>query len=237
MALVVNGRATEEGPRTKKWSVHDVRETQPLTSNQRDMFRLWYEGNHICAHGSAGTGKTFVALYLALNEVLKKQQQRIIIVRSVVPTREIGFLPGTLEEKLTVYEQPYQDIMHELCGKPSTYNDMKEAGLIEFVSTSYVRGLTWDNAIVVVDECENLTFHEIDSVMTRMGNNSRMIVTGDVTQTDLDNKRNQSEGMSDAIKVFRNMHSIEEVQFNRHDIVRGEFVKNWIIASEDTLAR
>lgn len=200
------------------------------------MFRLWYEENHICAHGSAGTGKTFVALYLALIEVLEKKQQKIIIVRSVVPTRDIGFLPGTLEEKLAVYEQPYQDILYELCGKASTYNDMKDAGIIEFVSTSFIRGLTWDNAVVLVDECENLTFHEIDSVMTRMGNNSRMLITGDVTQTDLDNKRNQSEGMSDALRVFKHMDGIEEVQFNRHDIVRGEFVKNWIIASEDTLA-
>ena len=237
MALCLNGRAIEEGPRRKHWSMHDLKTINPLTPTQEDMFHSWYNGNNICAHGSAGTGKTFLAFYLALTEVLAKRQTRIILVRSAVPTREVGFLPGTLEEKLMQYEQPYHDILWELVGRPSTYRDMKEAGLIEFHSTSFLRGLTWDNAIVIVDEAENLTFHEINSVMTRIGDNTRVIFTGDTNQTDLDgSKRLGAEGLSEAREVFKSMNSFECVEFNVHDIVRGDLVKSWIMACQETKA-
>jgi phosphate starvation-inducible protein PhoH len=236
MALVLNGKAIEEGPKIKHWNKHDVRQVQPLTQTQRDMFELWFAGNHLCAHGSAGTGKTFCALYLAINDVLNRQQSKIIIVRSAVPTRDIGFLPGTLEEKLAQYELPYHDIMHELMGKPSTYQDMKDAGIIDFVSTSFIRGLTWDNAIIIIDEGENMEFHEIDSIMTRVGKNSRVLFTGDITQTDLDKRRGTGEGMSHAICVLENMSEFETLQFTKHDIVRSEFVKSWIEASEEVFA-
>ena len=231
LALCLNGAAKEEGPKRKNWSMHDLKTIQPLTPTQEDFFHAWYQGKNVCAHGCAGTGKTFLAFYLALQDILSKRQQRIIIVRSAVTTREVGHLPGTLEEKLLKFEEPYVDILWELIGRPSTYQDMKDAGLIEFHSTSFLRGLTWDNAIVIVDEAENLTFHEIDSVMTRLGENTKIIFTGDTSQTDLDgSKKMGSEGLTAAKRVFCNMHAFECVEFTEHDIVRGELVKSWIMA-------
>jgi len=235
LALVHNGRAMEEGNKRKHWSKHDIKTIQPLTPTQEDMFHAWYNNKHVCASGSAGTGKTFLALFLAINEIIEKRQKKIIIVRSAVPTRDVGYLPGTLEEKTALYELPYHDIMWELVGRASTYQNMKEAGLIEFMSTSFIRGLTWDNAIVIVDEGENMTFHEIDSIMTRIGENSRIIFTGDIKQTDLDGKKNGASGMLEALKVFDKMKEFESVQFNKHDIVRSKFVKSWIIASEEII--
>lgn len=230
-ALTLNGIAKEEGLKRKTWSMHDLKSIKPLTPTQEDLFHAWINGYNICAHGSAGTGKTFLALYLALEEILTQRYQKIIIVRSAVATRDLGFLPGTLEEKIMQFEQPYHDICWELVGRPSTYQDMKDRGLIEFHSTSFLRGLTWDNAIVIVDEAENLTFHEIDNVMTRLGENTRIIFTGDTRQTDLDgSKKMGTEGLTTAKKVFGNMESFTVIEFNEHDIVRGDLVKSWIMA-------
>lgn len=234
LALVQNGRAMEEGNRRKHWSKHDIKAIQPLKPRQEDMFHAWYNDKNICAFGSPGTGKTFLALYLAINEVLEKRQQKVIIVRSAVPTREIGFVPGTLEEKISLYEKPYHEIMWELVGRESTYQCMKDAGLIQFETTSFIRGLTWDNCIIIIDEAANMTFHEIDSIMGRAGENARVIMTGDVKQTDLDgSRRNGSQGIEQAIKIYENMNEFELVQFNKYDIVRGDLVKSWIIASEE----
>lgn len=233
MALVTNGQATMEGPKRKTWSMHDLKNIKPLTPTQDEMFHAWFNGDNICAHGSAGTGKTFLAFFLALSEVLTQRANRVILVRSAVTTRDIGFLPGTLEDKLMQFETPYHDILWELVGRPSTYRDMKDQGLIEFHSTSFLRGLTWDNAIVIVDEAENLTFHEIDGVMTRLGEDTRIIFTGDTRQTDLDgSKRLGEEGLSAAMKAFDNMRGFSCVEFNVHDIVRSELVKSWIMACE-----
>jgi len=237
LALSLNGMAQMEGPKRKTWSMHDLKTITPLTPTQEDFFHAWINGDNVCAHGSAGTGKTFLAFYLALQDVLARRNNRIIIVRSAVTTREIGHLPGTLEEKLMKFEEPYQDIVWELIGRSSSYQDMKAAGLIEFHSTSFLRGLTWDNAIVILDETENFTFHEIDSVMTRLGNNTRVIVTGDTKQTDLDGSRKLgSEGLSRAKEVFCSMDSFSCIEFTEHDIVRGPLVKSWIIACNNMAA-
>lgn len=233
-ALILNGRAMDEQHKRKHWTKHDIQTVKPLTPAQDEMFHAWYNDKHICAHGSAGTGKSFIALYLAINQIIEKKQQRIIIVRSAVPTREIGFLPGSLEEKLMQYELPYHDIMWELVGKKSTYQDMKDVGIIEFMSTSFIRGLTWDNAVVVVDEASNMSMHEIDSILTRIGENTRVILTGDIKQSDLDGKKNGICGLPDALKIFNNMKEFASVKFTKYDIVRSEFVKSWIIASENT---
>ncbi len=224
-----------EGPNKKSWSIHDLKSVKPLTKTQEDMFHGWFNDSHIIASGSAGTGKTFLACFLALNDILNNRQNKLIIVRSIVPTRDIGFLPGTIEEKISVYEQPYINIFWELIGRSSTYEDMKKQKLIEFMPTSFIRGLTWDNAIVIIDECENLTFHEINSIMTRLGNNTRIIVCGDILQTDLDNSRNKgSQGMGDLLNVSEFMNEFEAVHFTTHDIVRSGFVKSWITAVEQT---
>ena len=232
-ALLKNGHA-KEGPVKKKWTTHDLADIKPLTPTQEEMFHAFFNDQHICAYGSAGTGKTFLALYLALTAVIGRpqEQSRIIIVRSVVPTREVGHLPGTLDEKIIPYELPYRDLLHELVGRQSTYDDMKAAGLIEFMTTSFIRGLTWEDAIVIVDEGQNMSFHEINSIMTRLGENSRVIFTGDLNQSDLTRKYDPT-GMDRFLRVTKNMVEFDQIQFTLHDIVRSAFVKSWIMATEN----
>ncbi len=233
-ALVSNGRAYEEGPKRKTWSQHDLKSVRPLTTNQQTMFNAFFEGQHICAHGTAGTGKSYVALYLALTDVLDRdtKTEKILIVRSAVPTRDLGHLPGTLEEKTALYEMPYADMFADFMGRKSTYQDMKEAGLVAFATTSYIRGITWDNTIVVVDEGQNMTAHEINSIMTRMGKNSRILFLGDLPQTDLRNKRNEVTGMDSLIRITQRMKQFTNIEYTHEDIVRSAFVRDWIIASE-----
>lgn len=231
-ALINNGRAIEEGPRRKQWTKHDLKHIQPLTSTQREMFHDFFAGKHICAYGSAGTGKTYIALYLALNEMLKSQLiDRIIIVRSAVPTRDMGYMPGTLEEKEALYERPYRDMCADLLGRPNSYQDMKDAGVIQFCTTSYVRGLTWDNAIIIADEAQNMIWHEINSIVTRLGEESRLIIVGDIPQDDLVRKREQT-GMERLINVADIMSAFSVIRFTYHDIVRSKFVKDWIMTCE-----
>jgi phosphate starvation-inducible protein PhoH len=230
-----NTRATTEGPTPKHWTKHDLRAVRPLTDTQHDMFRQYFQGDNIVAYGSAGTGKTFLGLYLAMCDVLdgNKPQDHVIIVRSAVTTRELGFMPGTLEEKTSLFEMPYRDIIGELFGRFGTYDNMKDANLIRFLTTSYVRGLTWDNAVIVVDEGQNMTDHEIHSIMTRVGNNSRVVFTGDLAQNDLVNgKRSEKTGMKRLLKIIEKMDEFSSVCFGTNDIVRSDFVKSWIVACE-----
>lgn len=233
-ALSRNGRAMMEGPSRKTWSKHDLRTIKPLTIMQDEMFHAFFNGDNICAHGSAGTGKTFIAIYLALSELLNPASdiEQIIIVRSVVPTRDVGHLPGTLEEKTAVYEMPYAEMFAEFLGHHNSYRDLKEAGKVQFCTTSFVRGLTWDNTIVIVDEGQNMTWHEINSVMTRLGQSSRIIFAGDLPQTDL--RRNQERtGMDKMLEVIKRMSGFSSMAFTVHDIVRSDFVKQWIMAAEE----
>lgn len=235
-ALVNNYKAWEEGPQKRKsWSKHDVKNIQPLTIAQEDMMHAYFQGSNVVGFGSAGTGKTLIALWLALNDVLDKTkpQERIIIVRSNVATRDVGFLPGDLHEKMSVFETPYRDILQFLVGKPSTYDDMKEAGVIDFMPTSYVRGMTWNNSIVIIDESQSQNLHELTSIITRLGTDSRLIVLGDVKQNDLIYRKNDTSGFMQAIKVFERMPSVALVKFTHEDIVRSGLVKEWILASEE----
>ena len=193
-AIAFNEKTKREGPTKKKWSLHDMVHIQPLTEVQDEFFHCYYQGSNIAGYGSAGTGKSFLAMYLGLKDVIDKDcpQKKLIIVRSAVASRDLGHLPGTIEEKTEIYELPYNDICTELFRKSATYKNMKEAGLIEFLPTSFVRGTTWDDAIIILDESQNMTFHEISSVLTRVGRNTRVIMIGDVAQNDLTKKNDQS---------------------------------------------
>ena len=215
----------------------DLLTFNPLTENQREFFESYSAGDYfIMLTGSAGTGKSFCAAYLALTDVLRGDtpQQEIIIVRSAVSTREIGHLPGEISDKLAPYEEPYRDIFATLLRKGDAYDTMKESGKLRFMATSFVRGLTWNNAVVIIDEAQSMTFHELNSVITRLGDNSRLILCGDIAQNDLVVRRNDQSGFMRALTALGRMKSIDTVQFTREDIVRSAFVKEWICAVEDT---
>lgn len=230
----VNSQAVLEGPKQKRWTKHDLEPLRPLTPAQHDMFHAYIaEKKHIVAHGYAGTGKSLVAIFLALQDLLNPDSMidKVIIVRSAVPTRELGHLPGTLDEKQAIYEAPYADMFEFLLGKKTSYDDMKAAGFVHFCTTSFVRGLTWDNAAVIVDESQNMNWAELDSVITRLGQYSKIILCGD-TNYQCDLKREVS-GFREAMPIFERMESFEVVQFSEHDIVRSAFVKSWIMARTD----
>lgn len=225
---------TTEHHRTKKnWTIHDLRPVAPMNESQRLFMSEFIQGQNVLATGSAGTGKTYLACYLALQELLgskDSQYDKIIIIRSAVPSRDIGFMPGTLEEKTAFYETPYEDIFRDLLRHEKSYANMKAAGKLQFMVTSFVRGLTFDNAIIIVDECQSATFHELYSVVTRVGENSRLILCGDSKQDDLHAQRGTNRsGISDLAKVMSGIDTVSCVQFTENDIVRSGFVKEFII--------
>lgn len=205
----------------------------PLTANQRKTFQAFETGKNLFLHGIAGTGKTFISLYLSLNDIMYNDDtvyERIIIIRSVVPTRDMGFLPGSQMEKMKVYEAPYYAICEELFDRKDAYDVLKKNRMtVDFMSTSFVRGTTLRNAIVVVDEVQNMTAQELHSVITRAGHGCRMIFCGDMKQNDLLNNREFS-GLSDFMKIIKRMNSFEFVEFGIDDITRSELVKSYIIA-------
>ena len=181
-------------------------------------------------HGYAGTGKTFCALYLALNELLtgNSNYDKIILIRSVVPSRDMGFLPGSIKDKTKVYEEPYKEICDDLFGRGDGYDILKLKKLIEFTTTSFLRGMTFNNAIVIVDETNNMLMSELDTVMTRMGNNSRIIFCGDYRQTDL-NKPHEQEGITKFMRITKRIGSFKHIEFEKEDIVRSGVVRDYII--------
>lgn len=233
----LNQTAIKEGPRRKKWSLHDLKDIKPKTDTQRDMFEAYLgsDTTHIVANGFPGTGKTYLSFWLALRSVLDpdEKQDKIIVVRSAVPSRDIGFLPGDQKEKMAPFEVAYKDIVHELIGKATSYDDMVEAGKIQFMPTSFLRGLTWDDSIIIIDEIQNLTWLEIHTVMTRIGKNSRVLVCGDISQNDLVNKRGEETGITNFLRVAENMGGFEVLNFTKYDVVRSGFVRDWILAKEE----
>lgn len=218
----------------KKKQLIDILEIEPRTDNQALVFDAFNNGDNILLHGVAGTGKTFISLYLALDDVFNGDdlKRSVTIVRSVVPTRDMGFLPGKEQEKTAVYEQPYEAICKELTNRGDGYQVLKQRGVIKFTTTSYIRGITLDNTIVVVDEFQNMTDDEINSVMTRVGINSRVILCGDYRQTDLHKPWDQS-GAKILLKLWQSMPSnCTHVEFVNTDIVRSGFVRDWIEARD-----
>ena len=210
---------------------------EPLTDNQKRLFDSYKNNKQIVSYGAAGTGKTFITLFNALKDVLNENSvyEKIYIVRSLVATREIGFLPGDYEDKSDIYQVPYKHMVKYMFQMPSDadfemlYGNLKAQDTIKFWSTSFLRGTTLDNAIVIVDEFQNLNFHEIDSIMTRVGENSKICFCGDATQTDLQ-KTNEKNGIVDFIKILRTMPSFDLIEFGIDDIIRSGIVKEYIIA-------
>lgn len=217
-----------------KIRIDDLNTFPPLTDNQKKFYDAYRQGDYFIAlHGVAGTGKTFIALYKAIEEVLDKSNpfDKIIIVRSAVPSREVGHLPGDLDEKTQIYRQPYQQICHTLFGRADAYQRLEEQGYIDFISTSFIRGCTWDDAIIIVDECQNLTWEEINTCMTRVGYRSKIIFCGDYRQTDLNKKKNDLCGLNKFLDIAGLMNSHTRIEFTPEDIVRSSLVKDWIVAS------
>ena len=231
------GLTTKQMKRKKPLSSDYLVEIDPLTDNQSKLFESYKNQKHLVAYGCAGTGKTFISLYNAIREVLDERSpfERIYLVRSLVATREIGFLPGTYDDKSDIYQIPYKNMVKYMFQMPSDadfemlYGNLKSQETIKFWSTSFLRGTTLDNAIVIVDEFQNCTMHELDSIITRIGENSKIIFCGDATQSDLQ-KTNDRNGIVDFMSVLRKMPSFDIIEFGVDDIVRSGLVKEYILA-------
>jgi phosphate starvation-inducible protein PhoH len=206
----------------------------PLTSAQKDVFQAYTEGKHLFLFGSAGTGKTFAALALALKDVLlgATGYKKVIIVRSNVPSRNVGFLPGKLEDKLAVYNLPYQAMCAELFGRGDAWDLLTRKGLLEVVSTSFLRGLTFTGCVVIVDESENCSMHELDTIITRVGKDCRLVFCGDLEQTDLIKTANDQTGFREFMEILRLMPEFALVEFGIDDIVRSGLVKSYLLAKK-----
>ena len=211
-------------------------EIKPITDNQTGVFESWKEGKNQFLFGAAGTGKTFISLYLALKDVmdLKTNYNRVVLVRSLIPTREIGFLPGDEEDKSALYQIPYQNMVQFMFQMQNEqafntlYDRLKGQGTLFFLSTSFLRGLTFDNSIIIVDECQNLNFHELDTIITRVGQDSKIIFCGDFDQTDLI-KQNERNGLHDFLRILEEMEEFNCLEFSLGDIVRSGFVRSYLI--------
>ena len=210
---------------------------EPITENQKILFNSYSESKNIIAYGAAGTGKTFVTLFNALKDVLDENTpyEKIYIVRSLVATREIGFLPGDHEDKSSLYQIPYKNMVKYMFEMPSDndfemlYGNLKAQETISFWSTSFIRGTTLDNCIVLVDEMQNLNFHELDSIITRVGDNCKIMFCGDSTQTDL-TKSNEKNGILDFKRIIEIMEDdFGVVEFGIDDIVRSGLVRNYLV--------
>lgn len=208
------------------------RTIRPMTDNQRIAFESWNDGYNLMLHGIAGTGKTFLGLYFAINEAMKQNNRykRVFIVRSTVPTRDQGFMPGNQKQKEAVYEEPYYEIATKLFGRGDAYQILKQKQLVQFASTSYLRGCTFEDCIIVVDEVQNMSAGELHTVMTRVGENSRIIFCGDVKQDDLTSERKKEmSGLRDFMRVINRMKEFDFIEFQVEDIVRSKLVKSYII--------
>ena len=231
------GYTSKQMKRKKPISNTYLIDIEPITDNQKKLFDSYSAGKHLVAYGTAGTGKTFITLYNALADILDESTpyEKIYLVRSLVSTREIGFLPGDHEDKADIYQIPYKNMVKYMFQMPSDadfemlYGNLKAQDSIKFWSTSFIRGTTLDNAIIIVDEFQNLNFHELDSIITRVGENSKIVFCGDASQTDLV-KTNDRNGIHDFLNILRKMPSFDIIEFGIDDIVRSGLVKEYIIA-------
>ena len=231
------GMTAKQMKRKKPINADMMREIDPLTDNQKVLFDSYSKNQNIVAYGAAGTGKTFITLYNALRDVLDPSTpyEKIYIVRSLVATREIGFLPGDHEDKSSLYQLPYVSMVKYMFEMPTDsefqmlYGNLKAQETIDFWSTSFIRGTTLDKAVIIVDEFQNLNFHELDSIMTRVGSNSKICFCGDATQTDL-TRENEKNGIVDFMKILRIMPSVDTIEFQIGDIVRSGICREYLLA-------
>lgn len=210
----------------------------PLTQNQKLTFTNYAQNKNLLLIGSAGSGKTFLSIYLSINELLKEESQKkkLYICRAAEPSKNIGFLPGSVKEKTKVYEAPYYPIFAQLFERGDAYEYLKNRGMIEFISTSYIRGLTFDDCIIIVDEVQNLEWNELYAIMTRIGQNCRIIFCGDYRQSDLKNNYKTDNRKDDILKfidVVKRMTSFSTIEFGHDDIIRSKIVKEFIITVEN----
>lgn len=218
---------------THKIRLDNLNEISPLTENQKLAFQLYEKNHSLVLAGSAGTGKTFMALGLALEDVLDKETyyDKVVIVRSIVPTRDIGFLPGNEEEKKDAYTGPYRSVCTELFNDPQAWTKLNQAGQVDFLSTSFIRGITLSDAIIIVDEMQNLTFHELDSIITRVGRNCKFVMCGDYYQSDF-TKDSDRKGILKFLNIIEQLNNFKVVEFGWEDIVRSDFVRDYIMTKE-----
>jgi predicted ribonuclease YlaK len=233
----IAGMNPKQMKRKKPISSDYLLNIEPLTDNQRIMFEEYGRGQNIFAYGAAGTGKTFLALFLALRDVLDEHTpyEKVYVVRSLVATREIGFLPGTHEDKASLYQIPYKNMVKYMFEMPNDgafdmlYENLKAQETISFWSTSFLRGTTLDKAIVIVDECQNLNFHELDSIITRVGEDTKIMFCGDASQSDLQ-RSNERSGIIDFQRILQQMKEFSLVEYGVDDIVRSGLIKSYLIA-------
>ena len=233
----VSTLSTKQMKRTKPVNKDLLKPIEPLTPAQESLWEQYATGKNLVAYGCAGTGKTFCLLYQALKEVLTEDTpyEKIYIVRSLVPTREIGFLPGTHEDKSFLYQIPYRNMVKHMFSMytdkefDTLYDDLQRQETISFWSTSFLRGTTLDNAIIIVDEFENLNFHELDSIMTRVGENSKIFFAGDASQSDL-LKVTERTGILDFMQILQGMPEFGKIEFGLEDIVRSGLVRSYLVS-------
>ena len=234
------GMTAKQMRRKKPINADFLRDIEPLTENQEELYRCYKNDQNLVAYGAAGTGKTFITLYNALEDVLdpRTPYEKIYIVRSLVATREIGFLPGDHEDKSLLYQIQYKNMVKYMFEMSTDadfemlYGNLKTQGTISFWSTSFIRGTTFDNAIIIVDEFQNLNYHELDSIITRVGENTKIMFCGDASQSDLA-KTNERNGIHDFIKVLRVMPSFDMIEFGLQDIVRSGLCKEYLLAKNE----
>ena len=233
MARKIPEESLIDKKQTAKFKPTDLKVFEPLTENQRLFFEAYDRGDYfVMLTGSAGTGKSFIAMYKGIQEVISREKSfnKIVIVRSAVQSRDLGFTPGSVEEKMSLYEQPYMQICQQFFGRRNAYEELKEQHKIEFISTSFIRGMSFDDAIIMVDECQNLNWEELSTIMTRVGYRSKIIFCGDYRQTDLYRKNSDKSGLGKFHRIAKMMNAFTNIEFTTDDIVRSSLVKDFLVA-------